>query len=266
MKHTWTMLATLALTAGFVAWKLHSADREPSPPDAAGPPEPAAQPAPPEPEEPVSGRVAPDTPPTTLVDPAGRVNEASPARCNWENIFFTNPLTGEPEEARHCVPAYPPEPDPYESFSSETLASMAYGDAHAAEVLGLRLLNTDDPAQEAISLSLLYRAAALSGSLEPLRKAIGKRYAYTRINDELQIANLKQLLVFGTIGQTLNDDRFHPEFVEALLIEAGTDPATIDSLRARAAKLLKGMADIETNVTGNTTIREALGKRPSGTP
>ena len=48
------------------------------------------------------------------------------------------------------------------------LAAMAYGDAQAAEVLGLRKLGSDDPLIAQEGLQLIYRAVALSNSSEPM--------------------------------------------------------------------------------------------------
>lgn len=256
MNRVHTFLAVMLIAAGIVGWQIwmHTDLKQIVPveenPPAAEPLALNAQPA-----EATAG-VTTDSAATEDRMPAAQIFQ--PGHCTWETVFVTDPETGDVREPRRCVPDHPAEPDPYESFGSDTLANMAYGDAHAAEVLGLRLLSSDEMFQEALGLTLLYRSVALSGDTEALRKAIGKRYAYTSIDGAVQTGNLKQLLILSIVGKTLGDERFQPESVESLLLSAHTNPDTIAALRVGAVKVLEQMAEIQTEVTGNSTIREAI--------
>ena len=73
---------------------------------------------------------------------------------------IVNPETSEMSEAFICTPNSPLEEDPYATFSSNVLATMAYSDAHAAEVLGLRKLGSDNSLVQAEGLKLIYRSVA----------------------------------------------------------------------------------------------------------
>ena len=251
-----TTLAVLLISAGIAGWQFWKQTDLGNPP-ATGQEAAAVEPLAHTAEREFSAGSQPEVS-AVVEDQAVAAAELQPDNCTWETVYVTDAETGEVREPGRCVPDYPPEPDPYESFSSDTLANMVYGDAHAAEVLGLRLLSSDEMFQEALGLTLLYRSVALSGDTEALRKAIGKRYAYTKIDGAVQTGNLKQLLILSIVGKTLGDERFQPEAVESLLLSADTNPDTIAALRVGAAKVLEQMAEIQTEVTGNSTIREAI--------
>ena len=178
--------------------------------------------------------------------------------CDVEVHYITDQETGEVHEAMSCVPRDPAAPHPYESWSDETLAGLAYGDAKAAEVLGLRHIRSEDPAQETLGLSLLYRSVALSGEPSAFRRAIGIRYAHVSINGEPQIRNLKQLLVFNVMGDALGHAQFNPDVVENELRSLNVSDAEIQRLRTGSRDLLQQMGDLQAEITGSQSIREAL--------
>lgn len=178
--------------------------------------------------------------------------------CDVEVHYFTDQETGEVHEAMSCVPIDPEAPHPYESWSDETLAGLAYGDSKAAEVLGLRHLRSDDPAEETLGLSMIYRSVALSGDPSAFRRAISVRYAHVSINGEPQIGNLKQLLVFNVMGNALGHPQFNPDVVADELRSVNVSDEEILRLRAGSRDLLKQMGDLQAEITGSQTIREAL--------
>lgn len=178
--------------------------------------------------------------------------------CDVEVHYIPDPESGEMHEAMACIPRNPKAPHPYQSWSEEVLAGLAYGDAKAAEILGLRHIHSADPAQEQLGLSLLYRAVALSGDPSAFRQAVGIRYAHVSINGEAQIKNLKQLMVFNVMGEALGDERFDSSIVEQELRSADTPDEEILRLRTASRDLLSDMADLQTEITGSTSIREAL--------
>lgn len=228
-----------------------------------------------------SGSVSPDTPSsgeittasqasdpatTTAMEEGTPLYEAEPydfARrleedpdCHVDQMVI-HPKTGEPTEAIACDPAFP-EPLPYEDWSEPVLAGLAYGDPVAAEVLGLRHIQSKDPNQEALGLMLLYRSVALSGDTTTLHRAISERYATVSLHGEPNVDNLKQLLVFAAVATRLGDRGINARSIEARLAKAGVPVEEVSRLKSTAERILSEMASIETEVTGNTTIAEAL--------
>lgn len=179
-------------------------------------------------------------------------------KCEVEIHYIADPQTGETHEAMSCKPLDPNEPHPYESWSDESLAGMAYGDSKAAEILGLRHIGSEDPAEETLGLSFIYRSVALSGDPSTFRRAIGVRYGHVSVNDEPQIENLKQLLVFNVMGEALGDERFNAGILESELRSADIAEEEILRLRAGSENLLRKMADLQAEITGSLSIREAL--------
>lgn len=246
MKRLPTLLAVLGLTAGIAAWHLHlqqTSERIP-PPDPPG----AGALASPN----IDFRFLSATEPT-VEEPATENGAPLGANCVYE---WKNGLNGTLVPKLNCSPDN--REDPYELMDNDTLASMAYGDARAAEELGLRYIRSEDRQTEAKGLGLIVRAVALSGDPNAFRSAIGARYAYLSVNGEPQIDNMKHQLVFNLIGEALGDDRFNSAQVLAKLRGIGVPEPDIRDVTDTAHRLLERMADLQTDVTGNSSIREAL--------
>jgi len=177
-------------------------------------------------------------------------------QCVPTTTFTPDSRTGELIEATGCDPIQ--EVDVYDSLDSDTLASLAYGDSHAAGTLGLRLIVSENPQEERFGLGLLYRSAALSADAEIFRKAIGTRYAYLSENGKPIVRNLEQMLVFSVIGETLGDKRFDSRRLERALRKADVDQQEIDTVRSNARLILQRMAELQTEVTGDMSIGEAI--------
>jgi hypothetical protein len=178
--------------------------------------------------------------------------------CEVQLRYIPDAETGELHEAMSCEPLNPVPPHPYESWSNELLAQEAYADAEAAEVLGLRFIRSEDPDHEQTGLSLVYRAAALSGNPGVFGKAIGARYAYVSKNGKPQIDNLKQLLVFSHLGRALGGQAIATPTIERELRGHDVPEEELSRIRQGSRVLLEQMADLQTEITGSTSIREAL--------
>ncbi|MGE0626023.1 MAG: hypothetical protein AB7I04_18915 [Pseudomonadales bacterium] len=262
MNRSLTVLAIAVATAVLVGWQLLPGTQtaEVAPPEASAnettgiakiesTPEPIPQPD-------------PSADPTHLAE----VRDSSPKNatamllerngCRISDQRF-DPETGDYHDVYTC-PSRQPEPHAYESWSNETLASLAYGDHKAAEILGLRHVVSNDPEEEALGLSLLYRSVALSGDPEVFHRAIGLRYAYLSVNGEPQIHNLKQLLLFSLIGSKLGGEGFDPKPIERKLRDSAIQPQEVSHLYDVAGQLLNAMAGLQTEMTGNTSIAEVL--------
>ena len=175
----------------------------------------------------------------------------------YVNEIVLHPETGEPVEAYACDPVKS-DPHPYENWGEQVLAGLAYGDPVAAEVLGLRHIQSEDPNREALGLMLLYRSVALSGDTTTLHRAISQRYAVVSEDGEPIVHNLKQLLVFAIVATRLGDAEIKSRSIEARLAKADVDASEVTRLKSAAEHILQEMASIESEVTGNTTILEAL--------
>ena len=137
---------------------------------------------------------------------------------------------------------------------------MAYGDSIAAEVLGLWYL---DEKKIEEGMTLLYRAIALNNATEfrPLHNAANAHFSSVQHLDEdgnlvYSISSLKQQYVMGRIGEVLGDAVLSTPSYRALLEDAGYEDFA--RLENEASAILADMANIETEVTGKSTIREAL--------
>ncbi len=176
--------------------------------------------------------------------------------CRPETMV-RNPVTGEIEQAWTCAPATG-DPHPYENWSEAVLAGLAYGDAKAAEVLGLRHIRSADPSREALGLMLLYRSVALSGETAALHRAISTRYAVVSNGTEPDVHNLRQLLIFSIVTARLGDATISQSTIESRLAKARVTAPQIREIRSTADQILEQMADIQRAVTGNTSIGEVL--------
>lgn len=262
MNRTHTLLAIAFIAAVIVGWQLRpgSPSRvEPAP--AFGTGTGAASAATPLPDTP---QPTPPTIPSIERTPVAGADDARSAAaqllerngCQVTEQRF-DPGTAELRDVYTC-PSRAPEAHPYESWSDDTLANLAYGDPKAAEILGLRHVISDDPGEEAMGLALLYRSAALSGDPDVFHKAIGRRYAYLSVNGEPQLHNLRQLLIFSLIGHRLQGKAFDPTPIENRLREAEVPGQDITQLHAVAGRILRSMGDLQREITGNTTIEEAI--------
>jgi hypothetical protein len=242
-------MAIVSLAASIVLFHTFPRDREtPGPtPEGAALHLPAAPQRDPEPET--------LEPPPVSPELANAAPSAPP--CQEVSEWVENPLTGELSPRHQCTPEAPAA-DPYQDLDEATLAGMAYGDARAAAVLGLRKIRSHDTVEEDLGLSLIYRSAALSGDLEVFRRAIGLRYAYLSVNGRPQVEGMKQLLIFNRMGRALGDDRFDPEPVRSELTRIGLSAEEIGLLESRSRTILGRMAALQTELTGRTDFREVL--------
>ena len=64
---------------------------------------------------------------------------------------------------------------------------MAYSDAHAAEVLGLRKLGSDNSLVQAEGLKLIYRSVALSGNFEQTVRVEHEGLSHFHTHPQLQL-------------------------------------------------------------------------------
>lgn len=257
MNRVHTMLAIATVAAVLIGWRLWSLDPSAGGQRAAGGSTVAqhATPAPP-PTPPTQPHI--DAQPVAESGgPTGTAANLLEKRGCWVSEQRFDAETGDYRDVYTC-PSGQPLPHVYESWSDDTLASLAYGDHKAAEVLGLRHVVSENADQEALGLSLLYRSVALSGDPAVFHKAIGRRYAYLTVNGEPQLHNLRQLLVFSLIGSRLGGSGFDPAPVEQRLQEVAVPAQEIAKLHDVADRILQTMASLQSEVTGNDSIAEVI--------
>ena len=258
MNRVHTILAVAAIAAGFVGWQLMERTSHQSPQSgepyqleqlqsSENPPN-SFQPKP-------DGNLPEDNTTTPAAAPVWFVRSDN-IHCEPETVFIPDARTGDLIEATKCEESK--KVDPYEELDDKALADLAYGDSHAAEVLGLRLVLSEKAESEAMGLGLIYRSVALSGDVETFQKAIGSRYAYLSVNGVPQTKNLKQMLVFNLIGEVLGAPEFNSKRILRALRDADVKPAEIDAVRSETRMILQRMAELQTEVTGSMSIREAI--------
>ncbi len=151
-----------------------------------------------------------------------------------------------------CAPVAPVAEHPYESYSNEALESLAYADAKAAEILGMRLRERD----EAAALSLILRASALSGG--DVRPIVGYSNAYPHpaaIDGRPVRKTVRVKFVLSTVAELLGAESNNLDHWEQQIRRASTEPdQEIALLYERARRIVAEMQRIELEVTGSSTF------------
>ena len=155
-------------------------------------------------------------------------------------------------EAYSCEPLQDEPGHPYESYSSAALETLAYSDAKAAEILGMRLREDD----EARAMSLILRASALSdGDTSPI---VLYRQAYPRptaVNGKPVKRTHRVKFVLSVVTDLLSTDTYHAAPWEGRIRQYSEDPdREIEQLNERALQIIEDMRRIQLDVTGISTI------------
>ena len=141
---------------------------------------------------------------------------------------------------------------PYQSYPNGALESLAYADATAAEILGMRFIESDPAA----SLSLVIHAAALAGG-DPA-PIVRYSNAYPRpvvIDDVPQQQAVRVKYVLAAVTALLGHESGAPAHWETVIRERSADPEReLSQLQARAREIVAEMRRIEVEVAGSSTI------------
>lgn len=151
-----------------------------------------------------------------------------------------------------CEPGQPVERHAYESYSSEALESLAYADAKAAEILGLRLRKLD----QARALSLILRSSALSGGdVSPILR-FSQSYPEPSAIDGVPVRKTIQTkYVLSAVADLLGTDTQYAVPWENEIRRYSTDAdREIAMLQARAVQIVSEMRQIQLDVTGSSNI------------
>lgn len=168
--------------------------------------------------------------------------------------------SGETSVAYRCEPNNPKEIHPYGEYSIELLRELAYRDADAAEILGIKLIQRGD---ESEGLQFVYRSVALGGgkSASALKRAHNTFYSSIvdaeapNYEPKPAFAAMEKAYVFARIRDELNGVNYS-EWIRAKLETHGF--TEFDRLDREARDALEVMADVEIEVVGSNTIQEKI--------
>ena len=159
---------------------------------------------------------------------------------------------GTVKELYQCVRPNAEEKHPYERYSNAALESLAYSDAEAAEVLGVRLRERD----EAQAMSLMLRASALrGGDPAPILHYVQVYPQPHAVDGEPVAKTIRTKFVLSAVADLLSGDTFYTALWEERIRQYSSDPETeITQLYEQAIRIIEEMRQIELQVTGYSTI------------
>ncbi len=231
-------ISAATIVAAIAAWQLSANAPEPG-----GLPAPGAN-APPVAPEAIDAAAGTQSSPAAI---AGR----EPRNCTIVTHYLPND-DGTTTEVASCEPNEPRQEHPYASYPIEALESLAYADAKAAEILSMRLLQSDGEA----AMSLALRATALAGGDATPIVAYANAYPEpTAVNGVPVRQTVHVRYVLATVTRLLGDPRHSVPYFEAIIREHSTDPEReIAMLEVRAREMIEEMRQIQLEVTGSSTI------------
>ena len=192
-----------------------------------------------------------DTVPAANADRATAASQSDEPHCTVVSRYMPTG-DGTAIEVVSCEPDTPREAHPYSSYSSAALESLAYSDAKAAEILGMRLIDDD----EAASLSLVVRAAALSGGDPAPIEAYSSAYPHPLLVNgvpQRKVVHVKYVL--DMVTALLDEASSTPSPWERVIRAHSADPeAELAALQAQAQAMVEAMRRIQFEVSGASTI------------
>ena len=239
------LVPVLVLAAGYFAWDAGVLRESPRNPAAATvlPAEPAAD----------NTRIA-QLAAETESNPQRRavaVEKPADPGCEMRTMYL--PMgDGTVTELVQCVAQNAVEKHPYERYSNAALESLAYSDAKAAEILGVRLRDRD----EAKAMSLMLRASALSGGDTAPILHYFHIYPHPHAVDGVPVPKvIRTKFVLSAVADLLGGDTFYAALWEDRVRQYSPDPdAEIAELYEQAIRIIEEMRQIELQVTGSSTI------------
>jgi hypothetical protein len=209
------------------------------------------------------GSAEPGEPPQAIGVEAGLVSAASEtvteitansssggsASC-LINDDYLDSADGTVVRVRACRQANQPSAHPYEQYPEDALASLAFADAKAAEVLGMRLRERDPAA----ALRLIFRSAALAGGdTAPIRR-YANAYPQPVAIDGMPVSDtVRMKFVLAAVAEILGDDASGREVWEAVIRRHSSDADTeIELLNDRTSRIVARMQ----------RVREQVGSTP----
>ena len=233
-----SIVALCAVLSVLAWWQWQQETGEPLP-QAEAPPAPALSPA-----APVAAADSPG---------AGAASDPAPPEtdCTITRRYLPAP-DGTAIETIACDPLSVAEPHPYTHYTNAALESLAYADADAARILGMRLIEKD----RAASLSLVIRAAALAGGDPAPLQLYSNAYPDPEAVDGVPQPSVVRLkYVLASVVALLNEDRTAKNAWEPVIRAHARDPdGELARLQAQALDIVAEMRQIQVEVEGQATI------------
>ena len=169
--------------------------------------------------------------------------------CPIDTRYVANP-DGTVTPLFSCESAGPQPPHPFTTYPNEALESLAYGDADAARILGMRLRLVD----EAAAMSLVVRAAALAGGDPAPILEYANAYPLPSAIDGVPVRKtVHARFVLGAVADMLEAGSSDVAHWELVIRHVSTDPdREIEMLRDRATAIVEEIDRIRQDVTGVT--------------
>ncbi len=228
----------LALAAGYFAW---------APGDRSQISEPITSVAPVagNPERPAFAATAEPAKPLIVA------NAQSGSGCEIVTYYMPNG-DGTVTELYSCNPLQDKPGHPYEAYSNAALESLAYSDAKAAEILGMRLRERN----EARAMSLILRASALAGGDTAPILLYSQAYPRpTAVNGKAVRKTHEVKFVLSTVTDLLGTETYYAAPWEDRIRQYAENPdKEIALLTERALEIIEEMRRIQLDVTGTSTI------------
>ena len=169
--------------------------------------------------------------------------------CTIDTRYLANP-DGTVTPLYTCERAEKAPPHPYTTYSDEALESLAWGDADAARILGMRLRLRD----EAAATSLVVRAAALAGGDPAPILEYANAYPLPGEIDGVPVRRtVHARFVLGAVADMLEKGSSDVAHWELVIRQVSSDPdREIEMLRDRARAIVEEIDRIREDVTGVT--------------
>jgi len=207
------------------------------------------------------GLAAAAAPAATETDAAQPANEsratpvvgASQANRGCEIVTHYLPRgDGTVQEAYSCESVIAATGHPYDSYSNAALESLAFADAKAAEILGMRISARD----EAKAISLIIRAAALSGGDVAPILLYSQSYPQPSAVDGVPVRRtVHTQFVLAAVVDLLGAKSGLTATWEETIRHYSSDPDTeIALLHLQAVRIVEEMRQIQLDVLGHVTI------------
>lgn len=169
--------------------------------------------------------------------------------CTIDTRYVPNP-DGTVTPLYTCERTEKVPPHPYTNYSNEALESLAWGDADAARILGMRLRLRD----EAAATSLVVRAAALAGGDPAPILEYANAYPLPSEIDGVPVRRtVHARFVLGAVADMLEKGSSDVAHWELVIRQVSSDPEReIEMLRDRARAIVEEIDRVREDVTGVT--------------
>ncbi len=137
---------------------------------------------------------------------------------------------------------------PYWSYPLVSLRDMAHGDADAAEIFGIRVLETKRPGAQNMGLDYVLRAVALGGTEGPINRIVARSFSKVSDANGPAIDTITKAYILREVSNRITGKSTN---ISARQLEKnGFDSAAFVDLGARADQLYAYIKELRLEVTG----------------